>query len=82
MISFISASFAIYVLLLEPFEHKFENYKIIATEISVSFNTFSFIVYSENEIFNNSDFSNKLGWLNILIFSISLTFSLALDSYS
>ncbi|CAD8212293.1 unnamed protein product [Paramecium octaurelia] len=82
LISFISSIFAIYVLLLQPFEHQFENYKIIVTEFCVSFNTCSFLVYCSKEIFYNSEFSNMLGWLNIFMFSLILTFSLALDSYS
>ncbi|CAD8046542.1 unnamed protein product [Paramecium primaurelia] len=82
LVSFISAVFAIYVLLLQPFEHQFENYKLIVTEFCVSFNTCSFLVYCSKEIFDNSDISNMLGWLNVFIFSLILTFSLALDSYS
>jgi len=70
------------VLLLQPFEHQFENYKLIVTEFCVSFNTCSFLVYCSKEIFDNSEISNLLGWLNVFIFSFILTFSLALDSYS
>ncbi|CAD8049420.1 unnamed protein product [Paramecium sonneborni] len=82
LISFISASFAIYVLLLQPFQHQFENYKIIVTEFCLSFNTLSFIIYCIPEILSNNQIFNMLGWLNIILFSVILTFCLGLDTYS
>ncbi|CAD8151890.1 unnamed protein product [Paramecium octaurelia] len=79
--AFLSGAFFFYCCIYKPFRNRFENLKIILTEVLIMLNVSIFSLYEILKLNQNKESAESVGWVNIFGFTLILLSTLAIDIY-